>query len=431
MNRSLTLIITLAVLLVADWYGFQAVKTATQHASPGWQRFARILYWSFPVVALFMLLTSLTLGSDFWGKFRLLRGFLFSYILIGYLGKIFMIPFLLLDDLGRGFRWVMAHFNSSSTVDSSETQQAAIAPETHPQKDTITRTEFLSKAALAASAIPAIGFTYGIVSGAHDYRIRRIPLVLKNLPREFDGLRIAQISDIHSGSFFNKTAVKGGIEMLMGEKPDMVFFTGDLVNDRAIEVKDYKDVFDKVKAPLGVFSTLGNHDYGDYTQWNSAQEKRQNLLDLERVHKEMGYDLLLDEHRFLEMNGEKLAIIGIQNWGTGGFAQYGNLKKAIAGTEEAPVKLLLSHDPSHWDAQVRTQFPQVDVQFAGHTHGMQFGVETKYFRWSPVQYRYKQWAGLYEEGDQKLYVNRGYGYIGYPGRVGMPPEITIFELKKG
>ncbi|PMD96265.1 metallophosphatase [Siphonobacter sp. BAB-5405] len=436
MNRSLTLIITLAVLLVVDWYGFQAVKAATQQASPGWQRFARLLYWSFPVVALLMFALSATLGSDFWGRFKFVRGFLFSYILIGYLGKIFMVPFLLLDDLSRAFRWVISHFNSSSTVDTpivANAPDVAVPAPTAQLRDpdTISRSEFLAKSALVASAVPAIAFTYGIVSGAHDYRIRRVPLVLKNLPKQFDGLRIAQISDIHSGSFFNKTAVKGGIEMLLREKPDMVFFTGDLVNDRAIEVKDYKDVFDKVKAPLGVFSTLGNHDYGDYAAWNSPQEKRQNLLDLERVHREMGYDLLLDEHRFLEMGGEKLAIIGIQNWGTGGFAQYGNLKKAAAGTEEAPVKLLLSHDPSHWDAQVRPLFPDIDVQFAGHTHGMQFGVETKYFRWSPVQYRYKQWAGLYEQGDQKLYVNRGYGYIGYPGRVGMPPEITIFELKKG
>ncbi|MBO9637911.1 MAG: metallophosphoesterase, partial [Siphonobacter aquaeclarae] len=296
--------------------------------------------------------------------------------------------------------------------------------------DAITRSEFLAKAALVTAAIPAVGFTWGIISGAHDYRVRKVTLKLKNLPRSFEGLRIAQVSDIHSGSFYNKTAVKGGVDLLLAEKPDLVFFTGDLVNDRAEEVKDYKAIFEKVKAPLGVYSTLGNHDYGDYASWSSPQAKRQNLEDLKRVHREMGYDLLLDEHRFIEQNGDKIAILGIQNWGTGGFAQYGNLAKANAGTDEAAVKLLLSHDPSHWDAQVRTEFSDIDVQFAGHTHGMQFGIETPYFRWSPVQYRYKQWAGLYKEGDQQLYVNRGYGFLGYPGRVGMPPEITVFELQK-
>ncbi|MFT4031058.1 MAG: metallophosphoesterase [Siphonobacter sp.] len=430
MNRSLTLPITLVILFFVDWYGFQAVKVATQNLSASWQRLASVFYWSFPVVALAMFVMSY-LVPDFWGHFRIARGFVFSYVLIGYLSKIVMVPFLLLDDLGRLLRWIIAHFNSSSPADSP-----VMAPNVQvenpdlPNRKAISRSEFLSKAALLTAAVPAVGFTWGILSGAHDYRIRRVTLSLKNLPKAFEGMKIAQISDIHSGSFFNKTAVKGGVELLMSEKPDVVFFTGDLVNDRAEEVKDYKDVFDKVKAPLGVFSTLGNHDYGDYTQWSSVKEKRQNLLDLERVHREMGYDLLLDENRFLEVNGEKIAIIGIQNWGTGGFAQYGNLQKAYRGAEEAPVKLLLSHDPSHWDAQVRPLFPDIDVQFAGHTHGMQFGIETKAIKWSPVQYRYKQWAGLYEQGNQKLYVNRGYGYIGYPGRVGMPPEITLFELKQ-
>ena len=239
------------------------------------------------------------------------------------------------------------------------------------------------------------------------------------------------MSDIHSGSFWNKTAVKGGVEMLMNEKPDIIFFTGDLVNDHAGEVKEYVPIFEKLKAPLGVFSTTGNHDYGDYVSWESAEVKRQNFRDLVQAHREMKYDILMNENRFIELGGEKIAILGIENWGAGRFTKYGKIDAAYRGTEEAAVKLLLSHDPSHWDAQVRPSFPDIDIAFAGHTHGFQFGVEIGNFKWSPSQYVYKQWAGLYKEGSQFLYVNRGFGYLGYPGRIGMPPELTVVELKRG
>jgi predicted MPP superfamily phosphohydrolase len=244
-------------------------------------------------------------------------------------------------------------------------------------------------------------------------------------------MTIAQISDIHSGSFFNRTAVKGGVEMLLGQKPDMVFFTGDLVNSHAEEVNEFITIFDKVKAPMGVYSTLGNHDYGKYVQWASPQAERQNVLNVIAAHKQMGWNIILDENKILEQNGDKIALIGVQNLGFGPAAlRAGDLAKAYRGAEDYPVKLLLSHDPTHWDAQVRPQYPDIDVTFSGHTHGAQFGVEIGDVRWSPAQYFYKQWAGLYQEGDQRLYVNRGYGYIGYPGRVGILPEITIFELVK-
>jgi len=243
-------------------------------------------------------------------------------------------------------------------------------------------------------------------------------------------VRIAQVSDIHSGSFFNKTAVKGGVEMVMKEKPDMIFFTGDLVNNESTEVKEYIDVFNKLRAPLGVYSVTGNHDYGDYKSWSSKEVKQQNFNDLIEAHRLLGFDLLMNENRFVEQGGEKLAIIGIENWGAGRFSKYGKMDQAYAGTEEASAKILLSHDPSHWDAQIRTTYKDIDLMLSGHTHGFQFGVEIGGFKWSPSQYAYKQWAGLYKEGEQYLYVNRGFGYLGYPGRVGMPPEITILELKR-
>ena len=217
--------------------------------------------------------------------------------------------------------------------------------------------------------------------------------------------------------------------MLLAEKPDLVFFTGDLVNNKAEEFKDYFDVFKKIKAPLGVYSTLGNHDYGDYTPWESPKLKAQNLNDLMEAHRLMNWNLLMDEHRSLKVNGAEIGILGIQNWGAGGFAKYGDLNKALKNTDHFPVKLLLSHDPSHWREQVLGK-TNIDIAFAGHTHGMQYGVEIGDFKWSPVQWRYKEWAGLYTEQDQHLYVNRGYGYIGYPGRVGILPEITVMELTK-
>ena len=281
----------------------------------------------------------------------------------------------------------------------------------------------------AFGVVSLAGFGLGIVSGAHNYRVRRKTIALPNLPSAFDGIRIGQLSDIHTGSFFSRPGVKRGIDLLLDEKPDVVFFTGDLVNDEARELADYKDLFEKVRAPLGVYSTLGNHDYGDYKVWKDEDKKR-NLADLIQAQKEMGWDILMNENRSLKVDGEEIAIIGVENWGAGRFQKYGELEKAYAGTEEKPVKLLLSHDPSHWDAKVRPEFGDIDVMFAGHTHGFQFGVELGDFRWSPSKYIYKQWADLHREGNQYLYVNRGFGFIGYPGRIGILPEITIIELKK-
>jgi len=220
------------------------------------------------------------------------------------------------------------------------------------------------------------------------------------------------------------------VEEFLKEKPDVIFFTGDLVNNEASEVKDYLNIFDKLKAPLGTYSITGNHDYGDYKSWASQRDKQENFKNLVQAHKQMGFDILMNEHRYLEQNGEKIAIIGIENWGGGGFAKYGKLDQAYAGIEDATVKLLLSHDPSHWNAQVRKSYTDIDMTFAGHTHGFQFGVEIGDFKWSPSQYAYKQWAGLYQEDNQYLYVNRGFGYIGYPGRIGIPPELTVIELKR-
>lgn len=409
MNRVLFLAIAISFTFLLDLYIFQAVKVLSSDLSDQARKWINIGYWLITGLAISSVLAYNLLDIS---QLKNFRSVLLVFIFINLLSKLTGAVFLLIDDVISFFGWLFNKFSSTDGTDFSTSRSA-----------------FLSKTALIATAVPAAVMGFGIVSGAYDYRVRKKTLVMPNLPKAFDGIRIAQLSDIHSGSFFDKKAVKGGVDLLLGQKPDVVFFTGDMVNNRTEELKEYVEIFSKVTAPMGVFATLGNHDYGDYSSWSSEAAKRKNLEDLITIERQMGWDVLLDEHRFLETSGEKLAIIGVQNWGAGRFQKYGNLKKAYQGSEEAAAKILLSHDPSHWDAQVRPMFPDIDLTLSGHTHGMQFGIEIGDFRWSPAQWVYKQWADLYTENKQHLYVNRGFGFIGYPGRVGILPEITILELK--
>ncbi|MTI31627.1 metallophosphoesterase [Xanthovirga aplysinae] len=423
MNKLLVVPILALILLFIDWYVFQAVRVVSENLSVIPRRIIYYTYWG---------ITTLVLSGLFLYNFgnpdnysRVFRMFLLTAVFVNYFAKIFGVLFLLIDDVRRLVQWVYY-----KVVDDSSSLNAISSDSTLERGNQISRSDFLSKTALLAAGAPMAGMVYGIVSGAHDYRIRRKTVYLPNLPASFDGIKIGQISDIHSGSFFNKTAVRGGVDMFMEEKPDVAFFTGDLVNNEADEVKNYIDIFNKIDAPLGVYSTLGNHDYGTYRNWTSDVAQQKNLEKLKEAHKILGWDLLMNEHRMLLQGSDKLAILGVENWGGRGFIKKGRLDLAHKNTDEAAVKLLLSHDPSHWDLQVRPEFGDIDMMFAGHTHGFQFGVELGDFKWSPSEYVYKQWAGLYQEGKQFLYVNRGYGYLGFPGRVGMPPEITMIELKK-
>lgn len=407
-------LIIAGIFLLLDYYAFQAFRVVMRDLST-YPRFTiYAVYWLISLVAiagfLFYNLGGKNVLTD--GQ----RTVLFAWIFVNYASKFFGSVVLVVDDVVRLGQWAYAQFSpaAENTTNGNTTG--------------ISRSEFLAQASVVATVVPAIGLGYGIASGAHDYRIHRVKVPVANLPRGLEGMRIAQLSDIHSGSFFNKKAVMHGIEMVMTEKPDLIFFTGDLVNNEATEVEDYISVFSKLKAPLGIYSILGNHDYGDYTSWPSAKVKQANLESVKEAHKLMNWNLLLDENKTLTIDNNRLAIIGVENWGTGGFAQYGNLEQAYRGAEDADTRILLSHDPSHWDAQVRPQHPDIELTLSGHTHGGQVGVEWGSFRWSFVQYRYKQWAGLYQEGDQQLYVNRGFGYIGYPGRLGIRPEITLLEL---
>jgi predicted MPP superfamily phosphohydrolase len=416
MSKLITVFLFIVFFVLTDIYVFQAIKEAFKKSRSGIKKTIYIVHWAISLLSVAgLLIYNFAIPAVVANSYR---SYIIVALFITYLSKIFGVFFLLLDDLYRLMRWLWMKIS-----DPSPTKQPG-------KSKGITRSEFLSKAALISVTAPFITMSYGIISGAHNYRIRRKTVSLPNLPSAFDGLRVGQLSDIHSGSFYNKTAVTGGVDLLMAEKPDIVFFTGDLVNTEASEVNNYIDVFNKVKAPLGVFSTLGNHDYGDYRSWPSDAAKRQNLDNIIKAHKVMDWDILLNENRTIRIDGEEIVVIGVENWGAGRFSKYGDLKKAYEGTEDKPLKILLSHDPSHWDAEVRPQFSDIDLTLSGHTHGFQFGVEIGNIKWSPSQYIYKQWAGLYQEDDQYIYVNRGFGFIGYPGRIGILPEITILELKK-
>lgn len=268
------------------------------------------------------------------------------------------------------------------------------------------------------------------ISGVHNFKLREFDIELPALPPSFEGIRIVQISDLHVGSFFDKNSVKKGVSAVLEQQPDMIFFTGDLVNKVAKEAEDHFPALSLLRAPLGVYSILGNHDYGDYVDWPSQTSKRRNLLEMVELHASLGWTLLLNEHRRIQHDDGSIAIIGVENWGTGRFSKYGRLDEAVKGAEDAEVKLLLSHDPTHWEVKVRPEHPDIDVTFAGHTHGFQFGVEMGDMKWSPFfRTPYKHWAGLYKENGQYLYVNRGFGYMmNMPLRIGIRPEITVIRL---
>ncbi|PZR26203.1 MAG: metallophosphatase [Citrobacter freundii] len=407
--------ILIGFMVLLDIYVFQAVKVIS---SPAGSKTRIIIYYGYWIVSIVAILTLLILPYlHFEHQARMTRSTIFALIAGVFFAKLIAAVFFLVDDIRRGIQWVAGKLFFSNT--EGETLQ---------QDGRISRSIFLSWAGMLMGGGLFGTLVYGF-GNKYKYQVKRISLSYDNLPPAFRGLKIIQISDIHSGSFGDKKAVQKGIDKIMKENADLILFTGDLVNNTADEMDDYKDLFSVLKAPMGVYSTLGNHDYGDYYDWKNAEEKAANLERLKHVHAQLGWRLLMNEHITFNRGNDTIALIGIENWSAkGSFPKYGDLSKAYAGSESYPFKILMSHDPSHWDAQVRTSYSDIDLMLAGHTHGMQFGVELPGFKWSPVQYVYKQWAGLYEEGKQKLYVNRGFGFIGYPGRVGILPEITVIEL---
>ncbi|MBH2005178.1 MAG: metallophosphoesterase [Sphingobacteriia bacterium] len=404
------------IMLLLDYYVFQAVKVVTQPLSERWRIVVHYSYWVVSVLTIAALLSFPFIQAL--QSSRTYRNYIFAILVGLFLAKLVGSFIFFTDDIRRVLPWAV---NKAIRIKGNTF--------VGENGDMMSRSTFLSWAGLGLGGTLFGTLLMGFVN-KYNYQVKKHTLRFPNLPKAFNGLKLLHISDIHSGSFQDPAAVMRGVNLILQQEADVILFTGDLVNDRASEMDEYKAIFSRLKAPMGVFSTLGNHDYGDYVQWPSAASKTANLESLKQVHAEMGWKLLMNEHQVLERDGEKIALLGIENWGAKGrFPKYGKMDQAYPGTESISFKILLSHDPSHWDAQVKTSYPDIDIMLSGHTHGMQFGLENPYFKWSPVQWMYKQWAGLYEDGKQKLYVNRGFGFIGYPGRVGILPEITVLELK--
>lgn len=405
MERIVFLFFFTLISILLDFYFYQIIK---KYRIISWTKPLFYLYWSFTLITVtnfFIYAFSFDLGFY-------LKAIIFNMIIGNFISKLVAFPFLLIDDLRR----MIIYFFRKRTESSN---------------NKISRSKFLSISASLAYGLPITSLTYGILSNnVYDYRVKRRKVSFNNLPSAFDGIKICHISDIHVGSLKNRVAVRGGLDMILNEKPDAIFFTGDLVNDKAEELKGWGDDLSKLKAPLGVHSVLGNHDYGEYTSWKNESEKIKNFNDLIKGQKEFGWNLLRNQNDFIEVDGQKLNIIGVENWASSRFQQYGDLKTAYKGLDEEGFKLLMTHNPSHWNAQVTNNFRDIDLTLSGHTHGLQYGIDIGKFRISPVRLAYKQWADLYSNDQQFIYVNRGFGFMGYPGRVGILPEITILELNR-
>ncbi|MDO9000329.1 MAG: metallophosphoesterase [Bacteroidota bacterium] len=408
-------LIFFTLIVIVEFYFLQAVKTFVQDFSQSRKNAFMYTAYGFAAFSILIGLVSLFYPPPNWNNFF---RYLSSVALILLVCKLLGSSFLLIDDVIRLFRWIFSLFKHKSGEVVDATQG-------------ISRLKFFSQLAVTFTIVPAVGFLYGMVRGAYKYRVHNVKVPSPNLPPEFHGFKIVQLSDIHTGSFMNENALIKAFDIVKGLKADIILFTGDLVNNVSTEVDGYEHLFKELSAPHGVFSVLGNHDYGDYVEWDSTEAKRANLELLKAKQKDFGWKLLMNEHVPIEKDGATIGLIGIENWGGNmRFPRYGKMKEAYEGAENYAYKILMSHDPSHWDMQVVLEYPEVDLTLSGHTHGMQFGIEIPGFKWSPIKYLYKNWAGLYKQGKQFLYVNRGLGFLGYPGRLGIWPEITVIELQK-
>lgn len=400
-------IILFLIYVVIDFYAFQAFKTVTKTSWLHW------VYW---------MLTVLVLGNliyQFYGierkDFGLSHSYAVAFFMVLLIPKLFPFLIMLVEDIFRtsiaGY-WYFAENGSQNYFPS--------------------RRKFISQIALGIAAIPLASILYGITKGKYNFKVLKYTLHFDDLPEAFDGYQITQISDIHSGSFDNYDKVAYAVDLINEQKSDIIVFTGDMVNNEAKEMLPYADLFSKLSAKDGMFSVLGNHDYGDYIPWNSESEKTANLENLKAIQRKIGFDILMNENRFIEKNGQRLAILGVENWGAGGFKKAGDLKKASANIAAHDFKILLSHDPTHWQFEVLPHEHHYHLTLSGHTHGMQFGIEIPgWLKWSPAKWRYRYWAGVYKEKEQYINVNRGFGYLAFPGRVGIWPEISVIQLKKG
>ena len=403
-------LILITCWLLIDVYVFQSIKSITSNTLFYW------IYWVLDILIIVLILYFALSGKFANGPSKY-TSWIMGIMMVILVPKIVVLPFLFIDDLLRIIQFLVQHSirlfsNNNSVIDFAS------------------RRKIISQIALGIAAVPFFSTIYGILKGKYDYRVHKVSLYFKDLPSAFDGFKLVQLSDIHAGSFDNRDAVQKGIRLTNAQQGDLFLFTGDLVNNKAEEMYPWIEDFKQLKGKYGSFSILGNHDYGDYIKWENESEKSENLEKLKEVHKKLGYHLMLNETIYIEKEGAKIALIGVENWGKKGFVKHGDLDKAVESVDNKLFKILLSHDPSHWEAVTLNHDKFIHLTLSGHTHGMQFGIEIPGFKWSPSQYIYKQWAGLYKHAEKYIYVNRGFGFLGFPGRVGILPEITVIELRK-
>ncbi|MBT4678896.1 metallophosphoesterase [Flavobacteriaceae bacterium] len=399
------LLIASAIIFVLEYYAFQAVKTVTKN---------RVIKWVWLGIGLLVYLNLLYVifstpsNSGQTKQFQMATGMMITILI----PKVFILIILFGEDIVRLAQKIISWLGANPTQSISG------------------RRKFISQMALGLAAIPFASFLYGIIQGRYNYKVLKYQLSFKDLPDAFNGFTITQISDIHSGSFTNKEKVQYGVDMINDQHSDLLLFTGDIVNNKASEMDNWIDMFGTLKAPYGKYAVLGNHDYAEYIRGISKEEKEVQFEEIKNIHPKIGFDLLCNEHRYIEKDGQKIALVGVENWGKS-FKQAGDLSKASDGVSKDDFKILMSHDPSHWEAEVKQDDLNYHLTLSGHTHGLQMGIEIPgWFKWSPSKYVYKQWAGLYEEYGRYINVNRGFGYHAFPGRVGIWPEITVIELKK-
>lgn len=401
-------IIFIAFYLVLGFYALQAIKTASRFP---WVYY---LFITFSLLVLGNFIFQFSIGEEEGRVLSRAKSYAFGFLLTMLTFKIVTVIFLFSEDI---FRLLQGGYQKIFGVTKEFT-----FPE---------RRRFLSLIAVGIAAVPFGALLFGMVKGKYNFKVLKYTMEYDDLPDAFDGYTITQISDIHSGSFDNREKISYAIDLINEQKSDVLLFTGDMVNNKAEEMQPWKSLFAKLDAKDGKFSVLGNHDYGDYVEWESTEAKAANLEDLKNLQKEIGFDLLLNESRYLQKGDDKIALVGVENWGKGGFKKAGDLKKAASVIDKNDFKILMSHDPSHWEEEVIHDDYHYHLTLSGHTHGMQFGIEIPgWFKWSPVKWRYKYWAGIYKEMGQYINVNRGFGFLGYPGRVGIWPEITVITLKK-
>ncbi len=403
------LFIFFIIIAIIELYAFQAVKTITKI------KWVQIAYLILSIVAVVFIFYQFTKFDRKVGQTPMTM-FTLGLLLLVLIPKLLIGFFMALEDVIRlliGTRNYFANYDN----------EASFLPE---------RRQFVSRIALGVAAVPFLSLLYGMTIGKYNFKVIKQTLFFPDLPDEFDGFKVTQISDIHSGSFDNAEKIAYAVNLINEQNSDLLLFTGDIVNTHATEMNPWLETFNKIqKHEFGKFSILGNHDYGVYIDWKNENEKEENFEGIKDIHRQIDFKLLMNENVKIKKGNDEIAIVGVENWGKH-FGEKGDINLASDNLKKEDFKILMSHDPSHWEYVVKNHDKHFQLTLSGHTHGFQFGIEIPGFlKWSPVEYVYKQWAGLYENVGRYIYVNRGLGFHAYPGRVGIMPEITVIELKKG